>query len=142
MSTPIKVFLVEDSAVALSMIQRLLDESPEVQVVGTAQDGMEALNKIPVVQPDVICTDLQMPKMDGLELIKQLMAKHPLPILVFSNVVQKDDINNIFDVLKAGGLDTLPKPQAASATESEALRQALVSKIKVLATKKVVAKPL
>jgi two-component system chemotaxis response regulator CheB len=139
--TPIKVLLVEDSPVALGLYKKLLESSPEIQVVGTALDGNQALAMIPKVHPQVICTDLQMPGMDGFELIKQVMAKYPLPVLVISNIVQQGEIDNIFKVLQYGALDVLPKPQAATANEEE-LRKTLITKIKVLATKKVSAKPL
>lgn len=138
----IKVLLVEDSPVAVGMFKRMLESSPEIQVVGTAFDGNQALALIPQVQPQVICTDLQMPNMDGFELIKQLMAQYPLPVLVLSNAVQKEDIDNIFKVLQFGALDVMAKPQAALGTNQEALQQTLITKIKVLATKKVVSKPL
>lgn len=139
--TPIKVLLVEDSPVALGLYKKLLESSPEIQVVGTALDGNQAMTMIPKVQPQVICTDLQMPGMDGFELIKQVMAKYPLPVLVISNIVQQGEIDNIFKVLQYGALDVLPKPQAAN-TNQEELRKTLITKIKVLATKKVSAKPL
>ena len=138
----IKVLLVEDSPIALGMFKKMLESSPEIQVVGTAFDGNQALALISHVQPQVICTDLQMPNMDGFELIKQVMAKYPLPILVISNVVQKDDIDNIFKVLQFGALDVMAKPQAALGADQEALQGTLITKIKVLATKKVVSKPL
>lgn len=138
---PIKVLLVEDSLVAIGLFKRILESSSEIEVVGTAMDGDRALAMIPQIQPHVICTDLQMPGMDGYELIKQIMAKYPLPILVLSNAVQKDDIDNIFKVLQYGALDIMPKPQAATANEEE-IKRTLITKIKVLATKKVSAKPL
>ncbi len=140
--SPIKVLLVEDSPVAMGMFKKILESAPEVQVVGTALDGNQALTMIPAVQPQVICTDLQMPNMDGFELIKQVMAKYPLPVLVISNVVQKEDIDNIFKVLQLGALDVMPKPQAALGTNQEELKRTLITKIKVLATKTVAAKPL
>ena len=140
--SPIKVLLVEDSPVAMGMFKKILESAPEIQVVGTALDGNQALTMIPAVQPQVICTDLQMPIMDGFELIKQVMAKYPLPVLVISNVVQKEDIDNIFKVLQLGALDVMPKPQAALGTDQEELKRTLITKIKVLATKKVAAKPL
>ncbi|GBF80762.1 response regulator [Aphanothece sacrum] len=138
---PIKVLLVEDSPVALGLFKKILQSSPEIEVVGTALDGNQALSMIPTLQPEVICTDLQMPGMDGFELIKQVMAKYPVPILVISNVVQQADIDNIFKVLQSGALDFMPKPQAATANEEE-LKKTLIIKIKVLATKQVAAKPL
>ncbi|MEG3439295.1 response regulator [Pannus brasiliensis CCIBt3594] len=142
MPAPVKVLLVEDSPVALGVYKKILESSKDIDVVGTAFDGAEALTMIPQVQPQVICTDLQMPKMDGYEFIKQVMAHNPLPILVLSNVVQKSDIDNIFTVLKSGAVDVIPKPQGASPESSEEFKKQLVVKLKVLATKKVAAKPL
>ncbi|AFY85575.1 MAG: Protein-glutamate methylesterase/protein-glutamine glutaminase 2 [Chroococcidiopsis cubana SAG 39.79] len=140
--TPIKVLLVDDSPVAMSIFRKVLDSAPEVQVVGTAQDGAEALNLIPRVQPQVICTDLKMPKMDGLEFIKHVMAKSPLPILVLSDAVQKQDIDNVFQVLQAGAVDVMPKPASVSTADQEELKRQLITKIRVLASKQVSAKPL
>ena len=140
--TPIKVLLVDDSPVAMSIFRKVLDSAPEVQVVGTAQDGAEALNLIPRVQPQVICTDLKMPKMDGLQFIKHVMAKSPLPILVLSDAVQKQDIDNVFQVLQAGAVDVMPKPASVSTTDQEELKRQLITKIRVLASKQVSAKPL
>jgi chemotaxis response regulator CheB len=133
--TPIKVVLVEDSAVALEMLERLLKSSPEIDVVGTARDGAEALRVIERSNPDVVCTDLQMPNMDGLEFTQQVMAKKPLPILV-SNAVHPNDIDNIYNLMKAGALDFFPKPNSGSATDYEEMKSALVTKIKVLNSKK------
>ena len=138
----IKVLLVEDSLVAVGMFKKMLESSPEIEVVGTASDGNQALALIPQVEPQVICTDLQMPNMDGFELIKQVMAKYPLPVLALSNAVQKDDIDNVFKVLQFGALDVMAKPQAGLGENQEAIQQTLITKIKVLATKKVAAKPL
>lgn len=132
----IKVVLVEDSIVALEILRRLLDNSPEVDVVGTATDGASALRIVAQTNPDVICTDLQMPGMDGLEFTKQIMSSSPTPILVVSNAVQPSDVDNIFELMQAGALDFFPKPTTGSPTDYEKLTGALVTKIKVLASKK------
>jgi chemotaxis response regulator CheB len=134
--TPIKVVLVEDSIVALEVLERLLNSSPEIDVVGTARDGAEALRVIDRSNPDVICTDLQMPNMDGLEFTQKLMEKHPLPVLVISNTVHPSDVDNIYNLMKAGALDFFPKPNRGSATDYEKLKSTLVTKIKVLNSKK------
>lgn len=139
--TPIKVLIVEDSPVAIGLYKKLLESSPEIQVVGTATDGNQALAMIPSLQPQVVVTDLQMPGMDGYELIKQAMAKYPVPILVLSNAVQKEDIDNYFKVLQLGALDVMAKPQGGTANEEE-LKKTLITKVRVLATKKVSAKPI
>lgn len=138
----IKVMLVEDSAVAMSIYEKMLNASPHIEVVGKATNGKEGLTLLPQVNPDVICTDLQMPQMDGLEFTKQVMANYPVPILVLSNAVQKGDVDNIYEVMKAGAVDIMAKPQAANGADSPAVQKELVTKIRVLSMKKVSAKPL
>lgn len=132
----IKVVLIEDSIVALEILQRLINSSDSVEVVGTAVDGMQGLEVIEQTQPDVICTDLQMPNMDGLEFTKAVMERFPRPVLVISNAVQPSDIDNIFNLMQAGALDFFPKPTTGTATDYERLRDALVTKIKVLHSKR------
>lgn len=133
----IKVVLIEDSIVALEILQRLINSSGEVEVVGTATDGLEGLEVIARTQPDVICTDLQMPNMDGLEFTKAVMQQFPRPVLVISNAVHPTDVDNIFNLMQAGALDFFPKPTSGTATDYEKLRDTLITKIKVLASKKV-----
>ena len=130
--SPTKVLLVEDSPVALQILERLLASSPEVKVVGTARDGKEALELIPKLQPDVICTDLHMKEMDGLEFTKQVMAKYPRPILVISVSVQTDDTHNIFQLLEAGAVDVFPKPSTGLAADYDRAKRELINKIKIL----------
>ena len=137
----IKVMLVEDSPVALGLYKRLLESSPEIEIVGTANNGVEAANIISQVQPDVMITDLHMPQMDGFELIKNVMATYPIPILVLSNVVQPGDIDNRFEAMKAGAVEIMAKPQGGG-DNAEELQAQLVRKVKILSTKKVTMKPL
>jgi two-component system, chemotaxis family, protein-glutamate methylesterase/glutaminase len=130
--SPIKVLLVEDSLIALELLQRLLKSSPEIEVVGTARNGQEALELIPKVNPSVICTDLHMAPIDGLELTREVMARFPRPILVISNSVQEDDTRNIFGLLQAGAVDIFPKPTSGNYTEYEQVKHRLLAKIKML----------
>ncbi len=138
----IKVLLVEDSPVAINIYEKMLSSSSYIEVIGKAGNGQEGLNLVSQLNPDVICTDLQMPQMDGLEFTKQVMAHYPTPILVLSNSVQKFDIDNIYEVMKAGAIDVIAKPQTASGGNSELIQNELIVKIRVLATKKVSAIPL
>ncbi|HIK16379.1 MAG TPA: chemotaxis-specific protein-glutamate methyltransferase CheB [Leptolyngbyaceae cyanobacterium M33_DOE_097] len=136
--TPIRVFLVEDSPVALTILKRILTSSPAIDVVGTAANGIEALEQIPTVQPHVICTDLHMPKMDGLELTRRIMSDYPRPILVISaSVHAQEDPHNVFELLQAGALDVFPKPTIDSLADYEQVKQNLINRIKVLAGVKV-----
>jgi two-component system, chemotaxis family, protein-glutamate methylesterase/glutaminase len=130
--SPTKVLLVEDSLIALELLQRLLKQSAEVEIVGTARNGQEALELIPVVNPGVICTDLHMGPIDGLELTQQVMEKFPRPILVISNSVQEDDTKNIFSLLQSGAIDIFPKPTSADYKDYERVKDRLLAKIKML----------
>ena len=133
----IKVVLVEDSPVALNILQRLIDSSSEAEVVGTASDGREGLAVIANTDPDVVCTDLDMPNMDGLEFTKEIIKSNPKPILVISNAVHPENVDNIYNLMTAGALDFFPKPTSGVGTDYEKFTSLLVTKIKVLATKKV-----
>ena len=137
----IKVLLVEDSDIAIGIYEKILNSSRHIEVVGKAANGIEGLNLTFELNPDVICTDLQMPEMDGLEFTRQVMAHYPTPILVLSNKVQKNDTDKIFAAMKAGAVDVMAKPQAVGAG-SESMPKELITKIRVLAMKKVSPIPL
>ena len=137
MLSPIKVLLVEDSPVATIVLKRIFDASPEIQVVGTACNGLEALELIPKLQPEVICTDLNMAQMNGLEFTQEVMKKYPRPILIISASVQAKDTQNVFQLLKAGALDVFPKPIGGLASDYDRLANELIAKVKVLSGVKV-----
>jgi len=131
-SSAVSVLLVDDSLIALTILSRMLSTSPDIQVVGKARSGREALELIPRLQPAVVCTDLHMPDMDGLELTKEIMARFPRPILVVSAAVHPEDIHNVFSLLEAGAIDVLPKPRGGLAADEQRVSQELVSKIKII----------
>lgn len=128
----IRVLLVDDSPIALHILQRLLSRSPDIQVVGTAANGKDALDLLPLLSPDVICTDLHMPVMDGLELTRAIMSKQPQPILVLSVSVEASS-HNVFQLLEAGAVDVYPKPRAILEADQDKLAKELASKIRVVA---------
>ena len=128
----IRVLLVDDSPIALHIMQRLLSRSPDIQVAGTAADGREALDLLPALNPDVICTDLHMPVMDGLEFTRAVMNKYPRPVLVVSVSVEPDS-PNVFRMLEAGAVDVYSKPRAILEADQEKLARELASKIRILA---------
>lgn len=136
----IKVLLVEDSPVAVTILKRIIDSADDLSLVGTARTGVEALELIPKVKPDIICTDLMMPKMNGLELTQKVMETTPKPILVISACVQDEDKNNVFELLNAGAVDVFPKPKGGTLEDYESIRDKLIAKIRVLAGVKVFTK--
>ncbi|MDD4881435.1 MAG: chemotaxis-specific protein-glutamate methyltransferase CheB [Gallionellaceae bacterium] len=130
---PIRVLLVDDSLITLVILKRIISTAPEIEVVGTATNGKEALALIPALKPDVICTDLHMPVMDGLEFTREVMDRFPHPILVLSISVQKDQTSNIFQLLEAGAIDVMAKPRGNAEADYAVDQRELIGKIKVLA---------
>jgi two-component system chemotaxis response regulator CheB len=133
----IRVLLVDDSALVIELIRRMLAGVPGIVVVGAAGDGAQALQLIPKLHPDVVCTDLHMPIMDGYQLTREIMARHPLPILVLSVSVQAEQEHNIFQALQAGALDILAKPRGAPGPDFGVMAHDLVTKIRILSGVKV-----
>jgi two-component system, chemotaxis family, protein-glutamate methylesterase/glutaminase len=137
---PIRVLIVEDSAIFQTVLKNIFSTSPEIEVVGTASNGIEGLALIPQLNPDVICTDFHMPKMDGLEFTKQVMVQYPRPILVISISVQTEQRHRIFELLEAGAVDIFPKPRSSADPDSQINHLRLINKIKILAGVKVIRK--
>lgn len=134
-----RVLLVEDSLVELVIIKKLLEDNG-IAVVGTAMNGVEALEKIPELNPDVICTDYHMPEMDGMVLTQQVMEKYPRPILVLSISAQPYQVHNILNILKAGALDVMAKPLPQYGGVAQTDARLLVEKIRILSGVKVISK--
>lgn len=137
---PIKVLIVEDSPIAVTILKRILNSSADLEVVGIANNGIEGLELIPKLKPDVICTDLHMPKMNGFDFTVEVMAMYPTPILVISASVQQEDTHHVFRLLDAGAVDIFPKPQSGQPSDYELIKKPLIDKIKVLAGIKVFRK--
>jgi two-component system chemotaxis response regulator CheB len=135
-----KVLIVEDSPIATAILKRILNAAPNIEVVGTAKTGVEALAMLARVQPDVICTDLHMPEMDGLEFTSEVMATYPRPILVISASVQDDDTRHVFELLQAGAVDIFPKPRAGLTADYEKIKEELIHKIRILSGVKVMTR--
>jgi two-component system chemotaxis response regulator CheB len=133
MSAPVSVLLVDDSLIALTILTRMLSTSSDIQVVGKARNGREALELIPQLQPAVVCTDLHMPDMDGLQLTREIMERFPRPILVVSAAVHPEDAHNVFRLLEAGAIDILPKPRGGLAADEQRVSQELIRKIRIIA---------
>lgn len=131
----IRVLMVDDSPLALHVMQRLLSRAPDIQVVGTAQNGREALPMVTALGPDVICLDLNMPVMSGLDFTRQVMATSPRPILVVSVAVEPG-MPGVFTLLQAGAVDVLPKPTVLQINDDK-LAAELIAKIRVVAGVKV-----
>lgn len=136
----IGVLIVDDSVLAIAILKRMLSLSADISVVGVAENGRDALSLIPKVRPDVICTDLHMPVMDGLEFTREVMSRHPLPILLVS-ISGRDDSLSAFKVLEAGAVDIFPKPAADPLLDHEKVARQLIGKIRILSGVHVFRRP-
>jgi len=132
-AAPVRVLLVDDSALALAVLERMLDGLPDVKVVATARNGQEGLAAVHQHDPTVVLTDLYMPVMDGLEFTRRLMSSSPRPILVVSTAFRDPESPLAFQSLEAGAVDLFPKPGPGTPGELAATRQELLQKIRILA---------
>jgi len=129
-----RVVIVDDSPIVRTLLREWLEADGDLDVVGEASDGVSAIDLITRLRPDVATVDLRMPGISGLELITFLMARAPLPILVLTGEVTRDDASLAFEAVRRGALDLLPKP---SALDEEAIRS-LRARVRWLATVPVV----
>jgi two-component system chemotaxis response regulator CheB len=111
---PLRVLVVDDSAYNRRSIARAFSVSKDVQVVGNAADGNEALRLAYDLRPDVITLDLEMPKMDGFSFLRVLMGSRPTPVIVVSSYSGKE---NVFRALELGAVDFVAKPEGNQAAE-------------------------
>jgi two-component system, chemotaxis family, protein-glutamate methylesterase/glutaminase len=128
----IKVLLIDNSSLVLGILKKILNNSQEIEVIGIASNGKEGIQKVKELNPDVVCTDLRMPIMNGLEFTRELMQSQPKPILVVSSGLEAQDQSNVFQILEAGALEVFPKPQGGSEKDYENIRPKLESKIKLI----------
>ena len=109
---PIRVLLVDDSPIALTILQRLLQATPDIEVVGAVRNGEEALQAIPLTNPQVICTDLHMPKHDGIWLLEKVKARLPgVPVILVSGYIDEPQLGRL---RRLGFADVLAKPLPVS----------------------------
>jgi two-component system chemotaxis response regulator CheB len=130
--TTTRVLLVDDSPIALRILMKILAREKDIEVVGSASDGRQALKMIASLNPAVVCTDFHMPGMDGLALVQNIMEFHPRPILVVSVSVQPGS-TNVFKLLDAGALDIVTKPRLEQESIYGGIASELASKIRILA---------
>lgn len=134
MSKKLQILIVDDSAFMRLLISDLVSEDPEVEVVGTANDGKEALDKTLKLNPDVVIMDLNMGDYDGLYGVKSIMTEKPTPILILSSV-GNTDLQPVFEALKNGAVDYMNKPNRNKSKMRE-IRVELVQKVKSAARAK------
>ncbi len=123
-----KVLVVDDSAFMRRVIGDIIKDDPRCEVVGTASNGKEALERVKELQPDVISLDIQMPVMDGLSMLKQLNGVRPTPVVMMSTLT-KEGATETIEALELGAFDFVAKPDNIFKVNSEEIRAELMEKL-------------
>jgi two-component system, chemotaxis family, protein-glutamate methylesterase/glutaminase len=126
-----RVLVVDDSAYVRKVFSQLLSRSPFLEVVGTARDGDEALERVVELEPDVVTCDLIMPNLDGLGFVRAQMSRRPLPIVIVSVASESGEL--VLSALDAGAVDVVQKPTALASERLLAIGDDLVNKVKAAA---------
>ncbi|HLJ88119.1 MAG TPA: chemotaxis response regulator protein-glutamate methylesterase [Candidatus Angelobacter sp.] len=136
MSERVRVLVVDDSALMRKLISQILVRDSDIEVVGTAMDGAFGLKKIEELAPQVVTLDLEMPRMDGMETLRQITRRFRIPVIVVS-AHTTDGASATFKALALGALDFVAKPRDAASAHMEEIAADLISKIKVAAKTRV-----
>ncbi len=134
----INVLVVEDSPVAQLLLVHILNSDPGLSVLGTANNGEQALEFLKRNRPDVIVMDIHMPGMDGFETTRQIMETQPLPIVVCSASLNPAEVAQTFRALEAGALALVAKPVGLGHQEYEEMAGKLVETVKLMSEVRVV----
>ncbi|SFC23084.1 protein-glutamate methylesterase/protein-glutamine glutaminase [Pseudoalteromonas denitrificans] len=132
----IKVLVVDDSSFFRRRVTEILNQDPELEVIDTANNGKEAVEKAAKIKPDVITMDVEMPVLDGISAVKQIMKASPIPILMFSSLTHHG-ASATFDALDAGALDFLPKKFEDIARDKEEAIRLLQQKVKEIGRRRI-----
>ncbi|WP_412514440.1 protein-glutamate methylesterase/protein-glutamine glutaminase [Shewanella indica] len=132
----IKVLVVDDSSFFRRRVSEIVNQDPELEVIGMANNGAEAVKLAAELKPQVITMDIEMPIMDGITAVQQIMATHPTPILMFSSLTH-DGAKATLDALDAGALDFLPKRFEDIATNKDEAIRLLQQRVKALGRRRI-----
>ncbi|MDE2052969.1 MAG: chemotaxis response regulator protein-glutamate methylesterase [Gammaproteobacteria bacterium] len=129
---PIRVLIVDDSALVRSLLTDLLNAAPGIEVVGVAADAHAAREKIKQLNPDVLTLDVEMPKMDGITFLRNLMRLRPMPVVMVSSLTERGaDVT--LDALALGAVDYLSKPKIDLAATLKDYAEELIEKVRIAA---------
>ena len=133
----IKVLVVDDSALMRQFIGDILRSDPRIEVVGTARDGKDCLAQIKTLKPDIVTMDVEMPVMNGLEALEEIMKTTPMPVIMVSSMTQ-EGAETTFRALALGCVDFIGKPSGTISLNIRDVGQELIEKVVAASTAKVV----
>ena len=133
----VRVLIVDDSAFMRKVLETILISDPQLQVIGHAKDGREAIALAESLKPDVMTMDINMPHMDGLQATAQIMTTNPRPIVIVSSE-SKDGAASTLKALELGAIEFIAKPNSAIDLDMQSIREDLLRKVKMAAKVRVV----
>jgi len=129
MDEPIKVLVVDDALFMRKAISEILQSDNRLNVVGTARDGLDGLEKIKALTPHVVTLDIDMPRMDGLAAVRHLMIESPVPVVVLSSLFSDGAVT--FEALRLGVVDFVPKPSGGISEDMDKSRRQIIDRVKI-----------
>ncbi|MFP4424690.1 MAG: chemotaxis response regulator protein-glutamate methylesterase [Candidatus Woesearchaeota archaeon] len=123
----IRVIVTDDSAFMCKLLSDIINSDPELEVVATARDGKELLEKLEKNKPDLVTLDISMPVMDGITALKEIMNKNPLPVIMISSLADEE---NTFTCLELGAVDFIPKTSGIISIDMNKKKDIIINKIK------------
>lgn len=134
----IRTLVAEDSITTRELLVAVLRADPDIQVIGEAKDGLEAVEMTRMLRPDIVTMDIRMPRIDGFEATRQIMVETPTPIVVVSASIDVRDVEVSMHALRAGALAVLPKPPGPESPEFDEQAKRFVDTVKSMSQVKVV----
>ena len=134
----IKLLIVDDSALTRQMLTQIFRAADDIEVVGTASDPLIARDKIKALNPDVLTLDVEMPRMDGLTFLRNLMRLRPLPVVMISSLTAKG-AEVTLEALALGAVDFVSKPNADAPKDLQYYAEEIIQKVRIAATAKLLS---
>lgn len=132
----IRVLVVDDSALMRQFISDIIRSDARLEVAGTARDGRDAIAQVKALKPDIVTMDVEMPNMDGLHALDEIMRSSPLPVIMVSSMTQ-EGAETTFKALALGCVDFIGKPSGSISLDIKTIGQELIEKIIAVSTAKV-----
>ncbi len=136
----IKVLIVDDSKIAVRFLSDILSADPDINIIGSASSGNEAISMIAVERPDVVTMDINMPGIDGFETTRKIMETTPLPIIIVSAAFNKENVSLSLHATEAGALAIIEKPVFSDTNDFEKKKNDFISLVKLMSEIKVVSR--
>lgn len=134
----LRILVVDDSPVARGLLTEIFSAEPDFEVVGVAVNGLEAVEMVEELKPDIITMDVQMPRMNGYAATREIMMTRPTPIVVVSGSMGNDDVEKSMQSLDAGALTVVGKPPSPTSQDFEKQCRSLVSTLRTMAAVRVI----